>query len=59
VTLKPIGEGVEVTVRFVTRVTERAAVRSRLYHTAVDLIGGTAPGVRTPGAPTPAVVTPR
>jgi hypothetical protein len=33
---------VEITVRFITRVTEREDLRGKLYHTAVDMLGGTA-----------------
>jgi small-conductance mechanosensitive channel len=52
VTLKPVGEGVEVTVRYITRVAERGALRARLYHTAVECLGGVAAGWRTSaGAP--------
>ncbi|HWH52604.1 MAG TPA: mechanosensitive ion channel domain-containing protein, partial [Gemmatimonadaceae bacterium] len=52
VTLKPVGEGVEVTVRYITRVAERAELRARLYHTAVECLGGVTAGWRTPsGAP--------
>ena len=41
VTLRPIAGGVEITVRFITRVTEREELRGKLYHTAVDLLGAT------------------
>jgi small-conductance mechanosensitive channel len=52
VTLKPVGEGVEVTVRYITRVAERAELRARLYHTAVQCLGGVTAGWGTPpGAP--------
>jgi hypothetical protein len=39
VSLRPIAGGAEITVRYVTRLTERAAVRSRLYRAAIDLLG--------------------
>jgi hypothetical protein len=42
VSLRPIAGGVEITVRFITRVTEREDLRGKLYHTAVDMLGGTA-----------------
>jgi small-conductance mechanosensitive channel len=40
VTYKPIIGGVEITVRFITRVTDREELRDTLYHTAVDMLGG-------------------
>jgi small-conductance mechanosensitive channel len=42
VNLKPVPGGVEITLRYITRATEREALRSKLYHTAVDLLGGVA-----------------
>jgi hypothetical protein len=39
VSLRPIAGGVEITVRFITRVTEREELRAKLYHTAVELLG--------------------
>jgi hypothetical protein len=39
VTLRPVGGGVEITVRYITRVTEREGVRAELYHTAVHMLG--------------------
>ncbi|HXT17366.1 MAG TPA: mechanosensitive ion channel domain-containing protein [Gemmatimonadaceae bacterium] len=43
--LKPVPGGVEITVRYVTRMAERAEVRGRLYRTAMQLLGtiGSAP----------------
>ena len=44
VNLRPISGGVEITVRYITRPADRDEVRGKLYHTAVDLLGGvTAP----------------
>lgn len=40
VSLRPIAAGFEITVRYITRVTEREELRSKLYHTAVDMLGG-------------------
>ena len=37
--MKPIAGGVEITVQYVTRVTEREELRGKLYRTAVDLLG--------------------
>ncbi|MGH7623683.1 MAG: mechanosensitive ion channel family protein, partial [Gemmatimonadaceae bacterium] len=48
VTLKPLGEGVEVTVRYITRAAERVELRARLYHTALECLGGVTAGWRTP-----------
>lgn len=39
VTLKPIGGGVEITVRYVTSVAEREALREKVYHMAVEMLG--------------------
>ncbi|HEY5490246.1 MAG TPA: mechanosensitive ion channel domain-containing protein [Gemmatimonadaceae bacterium] len=39
VSMKPIAGGVEITVRYVTRVTEREELRDKLYHTAVNMLG--------------------
>jgi small-conductance mechanosensitive channel len=39
VNLKPVSGGVELAVRYVTRVSERAEVRERLYRVAVKLLG--------------------
>lgn len=41
VTLKPVAGGVEVTARYVTRASERAKLRTRLYHTVIGMLGGT------------------
>jgi small-conductance mechanosensitive channel len=40
VSLRPIAAGVEITVRYITRPADRDEVRGKLYHTAVDLLGG-------------------
>jgi len=37
--MKPIAGGVEITVQYVTRVTEREELRGKLYRTAVDMLG--------------------
>src|SRR5215831_96800 len=52
--LKPVGGGVEIVARYITHVAEREELRARLYHTAVELIGG----VSTPSLATRAVPTP-
>jgi len=58
VTLKPVGEGVEVTVRYITRVAERGELRARLYHTAVECLGGKTAGWRAPTG-VPALASPK
>lgn len=42
VSLRPIAGGVEITVRYITRPGDRDEIRGKLYHTAVDLLGGVA-----------------
>jgi hypothetical protein len=39
VNLKPIPGGAEISVRYVTRLSERSALRARLYRAAMDLLG--------------------
>ena len=41
VNLRPIPGGAEITVRYVTRLSERAAMRARLYRAAMELLGAT------------------
>jgi len=41
VNLRPIPGGAEITVRYVTRLSDRSEMRSRLYRTAMDLLGST------------------
>jgi small-conductance mechanosensitive channel len=38
IAVRPAGGGVEITVRYVTRASERLALRARLYQTAVQLL---------------------
>jgi small-conductance mechanosensitive channel len=40
INVKPVIGGVEVVVRYITRASERYQLRSQLYQTAVDLLGG-------------------
>jgi small-conductance mechanosensitive channel len=40
VNIKPIMGGIEITVRYITHMGERSQLRAKLYHTAVDLLGG-------------------
>ena len=44
VSFKPVAAGVEISLRYITRVTEREELRARLYHAAVDLLDGSAKG---------------
>jgi len=39
VNIKPITDGVEITLRYITHMTERDSVRAGLYRTAVGLLG--------------------
>ena len=43
VSLRPIAGGVEITVRYVTRVADREELRRTLYHTAVAMLGEAKP----------------
>ena len=38
VNLKPVSGGVEISVRYITRASERYAMRSKLYQAALNLI---------------------
>jgi hypothetical protein len=40
VSLRPVAGGVELSVRYITRVIEREGLRAALYRTAVDMLGG-------------------
>ncbi len=51
VNLKPVGDGVEITLRYITSVAERAELRASLYRAAVDLLGGGVAAGRTPVTP--------
>ena len=42
VNLRPIPGGAEIAVRYVTRASDRAALRSRLYRAAMELLGSNA-----------------
>jgi small-conductance mechanosensitive channel len=39
ISLKPVAGGVEVIARYITRASEHAELRTRIYHTAVELLG--------------------
>jgi small-conductance mechanosensitive channel len=51
VSIKPIMGGIEIAVRYITHVAERSALRTRLYHSAVDLLGEPTPMLRSPAVP--------
>ena len=54
--LRPTASGVSVIVRYITRVTERHEVRTRIYHAAVALLRATAipePGTQPLPSPKP------
>jgi hypothetical protein len=40
--LKPVSGAVEIVARYITQVSERDAVRAKLYHTALERLGGLA-----------------
>jgi small-conductance mechanosensitive channel len=40
--LRPAGGGVEIVARYITHAAEREELRTRLYHTAVEMLGGVA-----------------
>ncbi|MEO7086080.1 MAG: mechanosensitive ion channel domain-containing protein [Gemmatimonadaceae bacterium] len=55
VNVKPVSGGVEITLRYITHVTERSDVRANLYRTAVDLLSaGHAQQPAESNAPAPA-----
>jgi small-conductance mechanosensitive channel len=39
--LEPAGGGVQIVARYITHVAEREELRTKLYHTAVTMLGGT------------------
>jgi len=49
ISVKPVSGGVEIAARYITRASERAALRGRLYQTAVDLLGGAMTAAPTEG----------
>jgi small-conductance mechanosensitive channel len=53
INVKPIIGGVEIAVRYITRANERYQLRAKLYHVAVDLLGGKK--VQLPPPPDPAL----
>lgn len=50
--LEPAGGGVQIVARFITHAAERDELRTKLYHTAVTMLGG------TPTPPSPARAIP-
>jgi small-conductance mechanosensitive channel len=53
INVRPAAGGVEVQVRYVTRASERYQMRTRLYQTAVELLGGRDVHVSAPKDPEP------
>src|SRR6266571_2259286 len=53
VSIRPVGAGFDVLIRYMTRANERHQVRSRLYQAVVELLGR-----RTPPAPAPLLSQP-
>jgi small-conductance mechanosensitive channel len=51
ITIKPVMGGVEVTLRYITHAAERYEVRSKLYQTAVGLLGDVRHEVQMTNAP--------
>jgi len=49
--LEPAGGGVQIVARYITHVAEREELRTKLYHTAVTMLGGTP----TPPSPVRAI----
>ncbi len=46
--LRPVAGGVEIVARYITHVAEREELKAKLYHTAVDMLGGTLPNESRP-----------
>jgi small-conductance mechanosensitive channel len=40
--VKPVVGGIEVAIRYITRANERHMLRTKLYHAAIELLGGKA-----------------
>jgi hypothetical protein len=49
INVKPVGGGVEIAVRYITRANERYQLRSRLYRAAMDLISKKDAGIAQRG----------
>ena len=49
--MKPVYGGIEISVRYITRANERFAVRTKLYQSAVDLLGKRALPIDPPQPP--------
>ena len=50
INLKPISGGVEIVARYITHVAEREELKAKLYHTAIEMLGGKASAPRIGGA---------
>ena len=54
INLKPVGGGVEIAVRYITRANERYQLRAKLYQSAVEMLGRKKVESPPPPLPTPA-----
>jgi len=52
INMRPAPAGIEVQVRYVTRANERYQLRTKLYQTLVELLGGHGPRVLPKENPT-------
>jgi small-conductance mechanosensitive channel len=50
INLKPISGGVEIVARYITHVAERDELKAKLYHTAIEMLGGRMPTPRLEAA---------
>jgi hypothetical protein len=50
INLKPISGGVEIVARYITHDAEREELKAKLYHTAIEMLGGKASAPRIGGA---------
>jgi small-conductance mechanosensitive channel len=53
ISLKPMSGGVEIIAHYITRASERAELRTRLYHAAVEMLGGVKPRISAKTEPIP------
>jgi len=50
INLRPISGGVEIVARYITHVAEREELKAKLYHAAIEMLGGTMSTSRVGGA---------
>ncbi len=51
ISVKPVVGGVELGVRYITRANERYQLRAKLYHAAIEVLGGNAAPASQPLSP--------